>query len=78
MTPRARRPAAWAKETANKDKPFAVRWDAGAGCWLVRQRANWRRVREITLLAGVITTPTGTMYGEGVVRVRDGCAVIYG
>lgn len=46
-------------------RTFAVRFVDGA--WQVQQGKTWRHAREISILAAVITSPSGVIYGSGVV-----------
>lgn len=58
------------KDRPAEAKPFAVRFVPGKG-WQVRQGANWRAAREVTLQAFAITSQNGELVGQGVVQ-RDG------
>lgn len=44
---------------------FAVKFDGRV--WHVQQGTKWRQAREVSILAPVITSSSGTLYGTGVV-----------
>lgn len=55
------------KNGAGVSRPsaFAVKFEGGV--WFVRQGTSWRRAEQISIIAHVITLPSGVLVGEGVV-----------
>lgn len=53
------------KDRATPARRFAVKFERGG--WFVQQGKCWRRAREVSILAGAITSPSGVLYGSGVV-----------
>lgn len=62
----------------HQPEPFHMRFHGGR--WQVRHGKrggdNWRFAREVSLLAAALTQPAGEIHGVGVVRWKDGVAVI--
>lgn len=50
----------------SRPTPFRIRFVA-AGEWQIQQGTQWRRAREISILASTITLASGVLVGEGIV-----------